>query len=361
MRFISDGSVSFCYCCVESKNAESDARSLTAVKTLLNKIGEYVAICFGVLFGIVIFGFIAGAVTILVLRGLIPSLPWESVTPPADNIADRRSLAVIAIGCLAILCFFFIRRLVSRPLGKLIEKGFAKWDAAVARGGSVVEWMGQFILSKPAPEQIQAAQEWAAKNSEFDTRVFSGDYRDHSGKFEAEEHALTMQKKALSSYPRVKKAGKIRGYLVAVPICLFLSYGLLFVAHNEDETADNQEAVDQSASHQWSENPELRRWWLNLTLVCSAIGFPLWLISSLSAKRYQKMLGADVGYVESDNEIYVANPTDFESWRQAFIDHHGHDMSAEQEKKLRATVDKVIDADQHVRAASKKLSEKIDE
>jgi hypothetical protein len=136
---------------------------------------------------------------------------------------------------------------------------------------------------------------------------------------------------------------------------------LLFVAHNEDETADNQEAVDQTASHQWFENPELRRWWLNLTLFCSAIGFPLWLIGRLSENRYQKMLGADVGWVESDDEIYVANPTDFGSGRQAFIDRHGHDMSAEQEKELRKAVDKVIDADEQVRAASRKLSEKIDE
>jgi hypothetical protein len=116
------------------------------MKTILSKIGEYVSICFGVLIGITFFGFLAGGLTIFVLRSLIPSLPWESVTPPAHNIADWRSLAVIGIGCLAILCFFFIRRLVSRPLGKLIEKGFAKWDAAVARGGSVVEWIGQFIL-----------------------------------------------------------------------------------------------------------------------------------------------------------------------------------------------------------------------
>lgn len=346
---------------MESKNAESDADSLSAVKTVLNKIGDYIAICFGVLFGIVIFGFLAGGLTIFVLRSLIPSLPWESVMPPAHNIADWRSLAVIAIGCVAILCFFLIRRLVSRPIGKLIEKGFAKWDATAARWGSVVEWMGQFILSKPEPEQIQAAQEWAAKNSEFDKRIVRGDYRGNSGKFEAEQHALAMQKKALSSYPRLKKASRIRVYLVAVPICLFLSYGLLFVVHNEDETADDQEAVDQSASHQSSENPALRRWWWNLTLVCSAIGVPLWLISSLSEKRYQRLLGTDVRYEETDDEIYVANPTDFESWRQAFIDRHGHDMSAKQEKELRAKVDKVIDADEQVRTASRKLSEKIDE
>ena len=73
------------------------------------------------------------------------------------------------------------------------------------------------------------------------------------------------------------------------------------------------------------------------------------------------MLGADVTYAEADDEIYVADPTDFESWRQAFIERHGHDMSAEQEKKLRAKVDKVIDAYEQERAALRKLSEKIDE
>ena len=77
------------------------------------------------------------------------------------------------------------------------------------------------------------------------------------------------------------------------------------------------------------------------------------------------MLGADVRCVEEDDEIYVADPTNFESWRQAFIDRHGHDMSVEQEKKLRVAVDKVIDADEQARAAAsaalRKLSEKIDE
>jgi len=100
---------------------------------------------------------------------------------------------------------------------------------------------------------------------------------------------------------------------------------------------------------------------LNLAFVCSAVGFPLWLISSLSEKRYQKILGADVRHSESDDEVYVANPTDFESWRHAFIDRHGHDMSAEQEKKLRAKVGEVIDADEQARAASRKLYEKMNE
>jgi hypothetical protein len=339
------------------------AASTQNMKKTLSKIVEYFWVCLGFLFGIVFFGFLAGALTIFLLRTLVPSLPLEAVTPPANNIADWRSLAVIAIGCLAILCFFLIRLLVSQPLGKLIEKGFAKWDAAVGRGGPVVEWIGQFILSKPAPEEIKAAQAWTANNAEFDKRIFGGDYRNDHEKFEAAEHALRMQKKALSSYPRVKRASKIRGYIIAVPICLFLAFVLL-TGHghsDEDETADDQEVVDQTASHQWFENPELQRWWLNLAFVCSAVGFPLWLIGRLSEKRYQKILGADVGHVESDEEIYVANPTDFESWRQAFIDHHGHDMSAEQEKKLRKSVDKVIDAHEQERAPLRKLSEKIDE
>src|SRR5262249_5579415 len=151
----------------------------------------------------------------------VPSLPIKAVTPPANNIADWGSW-VIAVGCLAILCFFLIWSWVSQPLGKLIEKGFTKWDAAVARGGSVVERIRQFILSKPAPEEIQAAQNWAARNKEFHKKIVR---REHSGNFEADTHALTMQKKALPSYPRLKKASKIRDYFMVVPICLFLSYG----------------------------------------------------------------------------------------------------------------------------------------
>jgi hypothetical protein len=331
------------------------------MKTTLKKIGEWAVVLFGAVLGVAFFGYLAGALTILVFHTLVPTFPEEAVMPPADNIADWRSLMVIAIGCLAILCFFLIRSLVSRPLAKLIEKSFAKWDAAVARGGSIVERIGQFILAKPAPEEIQAAQEWAAKNNEFDKSIVRGDYSGHSDKFDAETHALTMQKKALSSYPRVKRARNIRGYVIAVPICLFLGYGLLVIGPNEDEITDNPEVADQAASHQWFENPELRQWWLSLTFLCLAVGFPLWLIGRLSEERYQKMLGTDVGYVESDDEIYVANPTDFESWRQAFIERHGHDMSVEQEKKLRAKVDKVIDAYEQERAASRKLSEKIDE
>ena len=333
------------------------------MKEKLSKIVESFWVCLGFLFGIVIFGWVAGALIIFLLRTLVPSLPLEAVTPPANNIADWRSLALIAIGCVAILCFFLIRSLVSQPLGKLIEKGFAKWDAAVARGGPIVEWIGRFILSKPAPEEIRAAQAWTAKNAEFDKRIFGGDYRHDHGKFEAAEHALRMQKKALSAYPRVKRASKIRGYIIAVPICLFLAFVLLTGHGNsdEDENADDQEVVDQTASRQWFENPELRHWWLNLAFFCSAVGFPLWLISSLSEKRYQKILGADVRHSESDDEVYVANPTDFESWRQAFIDRHGHDMSVEQEKKLRAKVDEVIDADEQVRVAWRKVSEKMDE
>ena len=149
--------------------------------------------------------------------------------------------------------------------------------------------------------------------------------------------------------------------IIAVPICLFFSYFLFIVPPNEDETEDNPEVVEETASHQSFEDSPLRRWWWNLALVCSAIGVPLWLISSLSEKRYEKLLGAVVQYEETDDEIYVANPSDFESWRQAFIDHHGHDMSAEQEKKLRAKVDEVIEADEQARVAERKLFEKIDE
>jgi hypothetical protein len=352
------------------------AVSTQTMKEKLSKIVESFWLCLGFLFGIVIFGWSAGMLIIFLLRTLVPSLPLEAVTRTANNIADWRSLAVIAIGCVAILCFLLIRSLLSQPLGKLIEKGFAKWDAVVARGGPVVEWIGRFILSKPAPEEIKAAQAWTAKNNEFDKSIFGGDYRYDNEKFEAAEHALRMQKKALSSYPRVKRASKIRGYIIAVPICLFLGFVLLTSAMVETENADDQEVVDQTtddqeevvdqtASHQGFENPELRRWWLNLAFACSAVCFPLWLISSLSAERYQRILGADVRYSESDDEVYVANPTDFESWRQAFIDRHGRDMSVEQEKKLRVAVDKVIDADEQARAAAsaalRKLSEKIDE
>jgi len=330
------------------------------MKKTLSKIVDSFWLCLGVLFGVVIFGFLVGGVTILVLRSLFPSLPWESVTPPANNIADWRTLAVIAIGCVAFLCFRLIWLLVSQPLGKLIEKGFVKWDAAVARGGSVVEWVGQFVLSKPAPEEIQAAQRWVANNKEFDKSVVRRDY-DHQ-KFEAVEHALRMQKKALTSYPRVKRAGKIQVYLIAIPVCLFIGYYFLVAMPNERVVENQEEEVtSETAAHQWFENPTLKQWSWNIVLVGSAVGFSLWLISWLSEKRYQKMLGADVRHEESDDEIYVANPTDFESWRQAFIDRHGHDMSVEQEKKLRAKVGEVIDADEQARAASRKLYEKLDE
>jgi hypothetical protein len=87
---------------------------------MIEKIGEYFGVCLGFLFAIAIFGFFAGGLTIFLLRTLVPSLPLEAVTPPANNIADWRSLAVIAIGCVAFLCFFVIRSLVSRPLGKSI-------------------------------------------------------------------------------------------------------------------------------------------------------------------------------------------------------------------------------------------------
>lgn len=335
------------------------------MKTILKKIGDWVAICIGFLLGIAIFGFLAGGLTIFLFHILFSSVSIDAVTPPANNIADWRSLVVIAIGCLAFLCFFLIRSLVSRPLGRLIEKGFVKWDAIVARGGRISKWIGQFVLSKPSGEEIRAAQNWAAKNKQFDTRIMSGDYRGQSGKFDAEKHAITKHKKTLPSYPRLKKASRIRLYFIAIPICFLLAWAFLAAQNqehvDEQETADNQEAVDDIASVQWFENPVLRHWWWNITLVCSVVGFSLWAISSRSETRYIKILGADATYAEDDDEIYVADPTSFESWRQAFIDRHGHDMSAEQEKKLRAKVDKVIDAYEQERAALRKLAEKIDE
>jgi hypothetical protein len=225
-----------------------------------------------------------------------------------------------------------------------------------------VAWVAQFILAKPSPEEIRAASVWKQRSDDFDKRILTKEYL---VSYEADEHEIIKRKKALPSYPRLKTAGKIRAYLIGIPVGLFFVFILLASQNQPDvddeETADNSEVVEQTTSHQWFENPALRRSWWNLTLVCSAIGVPLWLIGSLAEKRYQKMLGTDVRYVESDDEIYVANPTDFESWRQAFIDRHGHDMSAEQEKELRAKVDKVIAADEQVRAASRKLYEKLDE
>jgi hypothetical protein len=334
------------------------------MKAVISKIGEWVAICFGLLFGIAIAGFLAGGLTIFLLRELVPSFPGEFFAPIAHNIADWRSLVVIAIGCLAFLCFFFIRALVSRPLGKLIEKSFVKWDAVGARGGRISKWIGEFVLTKPSAEEIQAARNWAAQNNEFDKRVVRGDYSGHSGQFEAVQHAITRQKKALPSYPRLKKAGKIQLYFIGVPICLFLVWGLFAFQSQQDvddgESADNREAVHGTAAIPWSENPDVRHWWFNVTLVCSAVGFSLWVISSRAEKRYIKLLGADARYDEGDDEIYVADPTSFESWRQAFIDRHGHEMSVEQEKKLRAKVDQVIDAYEQERAALRKLSDEID-
>jgi hypothetical protein len=160
------------------------------MKAMLKKIGEYFSVCLAVLFA----GYLAGWLTLFVLHSLIPSFPMEAVTPPANDLADWRSLMVIAIGCLAMLCFFFIRSLVSQPLGKLIEKGFTKWDAVVARGGSVVEWIGRFILSKPTPKEAQAAQSWAALDRDFGDKVINRDYK---VSYEADQHAITMQKKSL--------------------------------------------------------------------------------------------------------------------------------------------------------------------
>jgi hypothetical protein len=103
--------------------------TLLRVAKILAHVFESVRALIGIAFA----GFLAGAVTIFLFHVLAPSLPVEAITPPAHNIADWRSLVVIAIGCLAILCFFLIRSLVSRPLGELIENSFAKWDAVVAR------------------------------------------------------------------------------------------------------------------------------------------------------------------------------------------------------------------------------------
>ena len=334
---------------------------LFAVLTTLKKIGEWATIGFGFILMWIFFGFLAGAVTIFLFHILAPSFPVEAITPPAHNIADWRSLVVIAIGCLAIACFLAIKSLVSRPLAKLIEKAFARWDTAVAHSPGVA-WLAQFILPKPSPEEIRAASVWKQRSDGFDKRIFSTEYLVN---YEADEHEIIKHKKSLPSYPRLKRAGKIRAWFLGTPIVLLIAYFLLFVSagHTEDAddapVADNQEEVAvETASPQWF---ALRQWYWNVALVCSALGFPVWIISSLSEKRYLKLLGADVTPEEHDDEIYVADPTNFESWRQAFIDRHGHDMSVEQEKKLRAKVDKVIDAYEQERAALRELSEKIEE
>ena len=334
------------------------------MKKIITKIGDRFAICFGVVFGIAFFGFLAGALAILLFHGLVPTFPMQALMPPANNIADWRSLVVIAIGCVAILCFFVIRSLVSRLLRALIEKGFAKWDAVAARR-RVPRWIGLFILSAPSLQEIQTAQKWAAINTDFDKGIVSGDYRGNSRAFEAQQHAISKQKKALPSYPRLKTAGKVRAYLIGMPVCLFLAL-IVFASQSppdvdDQETTDSREVVDRTASVRWFENPVVRHWGWNLILICSAVGLPLAVISWLSEKRYLKMLGADVRHVEDDDEIYVADPTDFESWRQAFVERHGHDMSVEQEKKLRAKVGKVVDAYEEERSALRKLSQKIDE
>lgn len=210
----------------------------------------------------------------------------EAVTPPANNIADWRSLVVIAIGCLAVLCFFLIRSLVSRPLGKLIEQSFARWDAVAARR-SGMGWLAQFILPKPSPEEIRAASGWKQRSDDFDKRIWTKEYL---VSYEADEHEIIKHKKSLPSYPRLKRASKIRLYFIGIPICLFLGWSFLAFQSQQDvddeESADNQEAVGGTATIPWFENPEVRQWWLNVTLVCSAVGFSLWVISSRSEKRY---------------------------------------------------------------------------
>jgi hypothetical protein len=334
------------------------------MKKLIEKIWNWVAICFGVVFGIAFFGWIAGALVVLLLGALLPKFPVDAVMSPANNIADWRSLVTIAIGCVAIACFLAIKSLFSRPLEKLIEKSFARWDAVIGRASGLA-WVAQFILPKPSPEEIRAATGWKQRSDEFDKRVWN---REHLVSYEADEHEVIRHKKSLRSYPRLKRAGKIRAWFLGTPIVLFIAYGVLFVSsgHTEDtddtREADNQaEVAVETDSRQWFENAALRHWCWNVVLISSALGLPLWMISSLSEKRYLKILGADVTYAEADDEIYVADPTDFESWRQAFIERHGHDMSPEQEKKLRAKVDQVIDAYEQERAAVRKLSEKIDE
>ena len=339
-----------------------------ALLTILKKTGEWATIGFGFLCGIVIAGYLVGALTILLFHTLAPKFPLEAITPPAHNIADWRSLVVIAIGCLAILCFFLIRSLVSQPLGKLIENSFAKWDTVVARSPSAA-WVAQFILPKPSPEEIRAASVWKQRSDDFDKRIFAKAYL---GSYEADEHEIIKHKKSLRSYPRLKRAGKIRAWFLGTPIVLLVAYFFLFVSPERTEDTDdasgtdNQEGVAvETASPQSVQNSTSRQWCWDVALLCSALGFPVWIVSSLSEKRYLRLLGADTRPEEGDDEIYVADPTSFESWRQAFIDHHGHDMSAEQEKKLRAGVDKVIEADEQARgaaaAALRKVSEKIDE
>lgn len=334
------------------------------MKKIIEKIWNGVAICFGIVFGIAFCGWLAGALVVFLLRTFAPRIPVEAVMPPADNIADWRSLVVIAIGCVAILCFLLVRSLISRPLGALIEKSFIRWDAVVARTSGVA-WVAEFILPKPSPEEIQAAGGWKQRSDEFDKRVWN---REYSVSYEADEHQVIKHKKSLPSYPRLKRAGKMRAWFLGTPILLFIAYGVLFLSSGHTEDTDDTPEADNQAevavatdSRQWFENPALRHWWWNVALISSALGLPLWMTSSLSEKRYLKILGADVTPAERDDEIYVADPTDFESWRQAFIERHGQDMSDEQEKKLRAKVDKVIDAHEQERAALRKLSEKIDE
>jgi hypothetical protein len=84
------------------------------MKAILEKIWEYVSICLGFCLGIAWVGFLAGALIILLAGKLVPSFPSEFFAPVAHNIADWRSLVVIAIGCLAIGCIFLILTVVSR-------------------------------------------------------------------------------------------------------------------------------------------------------------------------------------------------------------------------------------------------------
>jgi hypothetical protein len=84
------------------------------MKPILEKIGKYVLICVGCLAGTAFLGWLAGSFTIFLVNKVVPSFPGEFFAPAAHNIADWRNLVVVAIGWVAILCFFLIRYLVSR-------------------------------------------------------------------------------------------------------------------------------------------------------------------------------------------------------------------------------------------------------
>ncbi len=314
----------------------------------LKKIGKWVTIGFGALLGSVFVGYLAGALAILLVSRFSSQLPTDALIR-GNDLSDWRNLIAVGIGWVTILCFLLIRSLVSRPLGKLIEKSFTTWDAVAARRPGVA-WMAQFILPKPSPEEIRAASVWKQRSDDFDKRIFTKEYL---VSYESDEHEIIKHKKSLPSYPRLKRAGEIRAWFLGIPIVLLIAYFVLFVSseHTDDtddgpETDEPEEVAIQTASPRWS---EVRQWSWNLTLISLVLGFPLWAVSELSQRRYFRILGAEVAPEERDDEIYVADPTSFESWRQAFIERHGHDMSADQEKKLRSKVAELIDVDDEVK------------